>query len=97
MQYLKPETEASPDTEPEVLAKMPAEWPEQGAISVAKLTMRYRPEMPLVLKGLSFEIKGGEKVRASAAVKQRQDGISILKPGWERELVPQHRHWRPFG
>lgn len=57
IQYLKPEPEAADETAPEVAAKMHPDWPQAGAISVAKLTMRYRPGMPLVLKGLSFEVR----------------------------------------
>lgn len=33
-----------------------------GAIEVVDLSMRYRPEMPLVLRGVSFKVAGGEKV-----------------------------------
>lgn len=43
-------------------AKPSNRWPDQGAISVRDLEMRYRPDLPLVLRGVSFEIQGGEKV-----------------------------------
>jgi ATP-binding cassette subfamily C (CFTR/MRP) protein 1 len=33
-----------------------------GAISVRDLKLRYRPGLPLVLRGVSFEISPGEKV-----------------------------------
>jgi len=62
VQYLEPDPEAAPDTPPEVAAEMPPNWPDRGAIEVTKLAMRYRPEMPLVLKGVSFVINPGEKV-----------------------------------
>ena len=39
-----------------------AEWPAQGAIEFKDIKMRYRPGLPLVLKGLSLSIRGGEKV-----------------------------------
>ena len=39
----------------------PAGWPTAGAISFEKLEMRYRPGLPLVLKGVSFDVKAGEK------------------------------------
>eukprot|EP00475_Leptophrys_vorax_P018991 TRINITY_DN25961_c0_g2_i3.p1 TRINITY_DN25961_c0_g2~~TRINITY_DN25961_c0_g2_i3.p1 ORF type:complete len:1046 (+),score=330.85 TRINITY_DN25961_c0_g2_i3:240-3140(+) len=39
-----------------------AEWPEAGEIEVLNFKMRYRPELDLVLKGLEFKIKAGEKV-----------------------------------
>jgi ATP-binding cassette subfamily C (CFTR/MRP) protein 1 len=62
VQYLKPEPEAAFETDPEVAKTMPADWPSAGAITVSKLTLRYRPGMPLVLKGVSFSIGAGEKV-----------------------------------
>ena len=37
-------------------------WPEQGAITFRNLKMRYRPETPLVLKGLTASIAGGERI-----------------------------------
>lgn len=42
--------------------KPPSEWPSQGAIEFKDLTMRYRPGLPLVLKGLSLSVHGGEKI-----------------------------------
>jgi ABC-type multidrug transport system fused ATPase/permease subunit len=33
-----------------------------GAISVKDLKLRYRPGLPVVLRGVSFEISPGEKV-----------------------------------
>ena len=62
VQYLRPETEAAPDTDPAVAARMPPKWPSEGAISVERVDMRYRDNTPLVLKGVTFEVKGGEKV-----------------------------------
>lgn len=63
-QYLEPEQEARPDTPPEVAATLPAEWPEHGQIVVQDLQLRYRPEMPLVLRGISFTVEASEKVRS---------------------------------
>lgn len=40
----------------------PAQWPAHGAIEFKDITMRYRPGLPLVLKGLSLNISGGEKI-----------------------------------
>ena len=37
------------------------EWPSAGAISFDKLEMRYRPGLPLVLRGVSFDVRAGEK------------------------------------
>ncbi|KAJ0409782.1 hypothetical protein ATCC90586_005349 [Pythium insidiosum] len=40
----------------------PAVWPSQGAIKFDELCLRYRPELPLVLRGVTMDIMGGEKV-----------------------------------
>ncbi|KAG9397960.1 hypothetical protein AC1031_016377 [Aphanomyces cochlioides] len=38
------------------------EWPTQGQIEVDSLSFRYKPDDPLVLKDVSFSIRGGEKI-----------------------------------
>ena len=40
----------------------PDDWPTAGAIELEDVELRYRPELPLVLKGISFKIRPGEKV-----------------------------------
>lgn len=40
----------------------PPEWPSQGYVQFTDVHLRYRPELPLVLHGLTVSIKGGEKV-----------------------------------
>ena len=37
-------------------------WPENGAITLTNLFMRYRKDTPIVLKGLNLSISGGEKI-----------------------------------
>ena len=37
-------------------------WPTQGEIKISNLKIRYRDDLPLVLKGINLEIKPGEKV-----------------------------------
>lgn len=44
------------------LKEVPDSWPAAGAITFDDVHMKYRAELPLVLQGLSFEIKGGERV-----------------------------------
>ena len=41
----------------------PMSWPEKGAIRFSNAELAYREGLPLVLKGVSFEVKAGEKVR----------------------------------
>jgi ATP-binding cassette subfamily C (CFTR/MRP) protein 1 len=38
------------------------EWPASGSITLTGLKMKYRPETPLVLKGLDVKINAGERV-----------------------------------
>ncbi|CAE6467389.1 unnamed protein product [Rhizoctonia solani] len=40
----------------------PARWPSSGDIVVENLTARYSSDGPVVLHGLSFEIKSGERI-----------------------------------
>eukprot|EP00770_Monocercomonoides_exilis_P016346 MONOS_16300.1-p1 / transcript=MONOS_16300.1 / gene=MONOS_16300 / organism=Monocercomonoides_exilis_PA203 / gene_product=Multidrug Resistance Associated Protein (MRP) / transcript_product=Multidrug Resistance Associated Protein (MRP) / location=Mono_scaffold01629:720-2912(-) / protein_length=731 / sequence_SO=supercontig / SO=protein_coding / is_pseudo=false len=37
-------------------------WPSEGEVSFEDVSFRYRPGLPLVLKNVSFRIKGGEKI-----------------------------------
>lgn len=64
VQYLKPDIEGNKDiesgTSPE--AKLPENWPSQGAIRITNMSMRYRPQTPLVIRNLFLDIKPGEKV-----------------------------------
>mmetsp|Transcript_13789 Transcript_13789/g.24496 ORF Transcript_13789/g.24496 Transcript_13789/m.24496 type:complete len:1364 (+) Transcript_13789:343-4434(+) len=41
---------------------MVANWPSNGTIVFENVTMRYRSTLPLVLRGASFTITGGEKI-----------------------------------
>ncbi|QRW05470.1 ABC transporter [Ceratobasidium sp. AG-Ba] len=52
-----------PQEAPEFIEPRPsASWPDYGNISVENLTIRYAPNLPNVLHGLTFEIKAGSKV-----------------------------------
>jgi len=37
-------------------------WPSKGAITLQNLKLQYRPDTPIVLKGLTLAIAGGERV-----------------------------------
>ncbi|KAF9194834.1 hypothetical protein BGZ51_007054 [Haplosporangium sp. Z 767] len=43
-------------------AKPDPSWPAQGQISFQNVSMRYRPELPRVLRDISFEIAAGHKI-----------------------------------
>ncbi|KAK7284652.1 hypothetical protein RJT34_19402 [Clitoria ternatea] len=40
----------------------PSNWPGQGNVDIKNLQVRYRPNTPLVLKGITLSISGGEKI-----------------------------------
>ncbi|KAH9173294.1 putative ATP-binding cassette transporter protein YOR1 [Lactarius sanguifluus] len=42
--------------------KPPAPWPIHGKLEINEAVLRYRPELPLVLKGLSMSVEGREKI-----------------------------------
>ncbi|KAJ5721310.1 uncharacterized protein N7483_009244 [Penicillium malachiteum] len=44
------------------LGQVPTSWPEKGRIEFQDAQMRYRAELPLVLKGLSMDVQGGERI-----------------------------------
>ncbi|XP_077338862.1 ATP-binding cassette sub-family C member 5-like isoform X2 [Lithobates pipiens] len=52
----------SEETCPEPVKSPPKEWPEEGAITFENVEMRYRDNLPLVLKKISFRIKPQEKI-----------------------------------
>jgi ABC-type multidrug transport system fused ATPase/permease subunit len=41
---------------------IPEGWPSAGTLTLNNLQMRYRPETPLVLKGLNVTIPGGQRI-----------------------------------
>ncbi|GMN31752.1 hypothetical protein TIFTF001_003380 [Ficus carica] len=58
-QYMHIPSEAS-----EVIqGNIPAQnWPTLGKVEINNLKVRYRPNAPLVLRGISFTIEGGQKI-----------------------------------
>ncbi|CAH7667979.1 P-loop containing nucleoside triphosphate hydrolase protein [Phakopsora pachyrhizi] len=40
----------------------PFDWPSKGSIRAKNIFMRYRPSLPEAIKGMSFEIQGGERI-----------------------------------
>ena len=41
---------------------MDTKWPNSGEIEFRNVRFRYQPNSPLVLKNISFKIRGGEKI-----------------------------------
>lgn len=44
------------------VGQVPANWPQHGAIKFDQVQLRYRAGLPLVLKGISVDISGGERI-----------------------------------
>ncbi|KDN53139.1 putative YCF1-vacuolar ABC transporter [Tilletiaria anomala UBC 951] len=42
--------------------KPPAGWPSKGDVALEQYSTRYRPELPLVLKGINVAIRAGERI-----------------------------------
>ncbi|WFD44005.1 hypothetical protein MPSI1_002670 [Malassezia psittaci] len=45
-----------PDTKP------PPNWPSEGSVELENVWLKYRSNLPYVLKGLSLQVHGGEKI-----------------------------------
>ena len=46
----------------EIPGTKPAPWPSNGKLEIKEAVLKYRPELPLVLKGLTMSVDGGEKI-----------------------------------
>jgi ATP-binding cassette subfamily C (CFTR/MRP) protein 1 len=53
------------EAEPRQLSDPDPTWPTAGEVTFENVGLQYRPDLPLVLKGLSFNVKAGEKVGQS--------------------------------
>jgi ABC-type multidrug transport system fused ATPase/permease subunit len=42
--------------------KPAASWPSEGKMEIKDGFLKYRPELPLILKGLSMTVTAGEKI-----------------------------------
>ncbi|KAK9663650.1 hypothetical protein RND81_O265100 [Saponaria officinalis] len=53
-----------PSEAPEVIEKSrpPSSWPSVGKVEITDLQIRYRPDTPLVLRGISCTFEGGNKI-----------------------------------
>jgi len=56
--------------------QIPPEWPSQGVVTGTDIELKYR-DGPLVLKGLSFDIQGGEKVGVAGRTGSGKSSLMI--------------------
>lgn len=54
---IEPPHETPADMQPAL-----AEWPQRGGIEFINLTMSYRPDLPSVLRGVTFSVAPGERI-----------------------------------
>ncbi|XP_035829636.1 multidrug resistance-associated protein 1-like, partial [Aplysia californica] len=59
IEYSNTPTEAAWDTEPGLVS---SSWPEDGHVVLENYQTRYRPGLKLVLRGVSCDIRSGEKI-----------------------------------
>ena len=62
--YVGLSREGLPPTRPDP----PLSWPHKGDVKFEDVELAYREGLPLVLRGVSFEVKSGEKVRSVYAI-----------------------------
>lgn len=82
-EYLEVEQEPPyeiPETEP------PASWPERGVISVRDVSLRYAPELPRVIKNVTFDVQANHKI---GIVGRTGAGKSTIITAFFRFLDPE--------
>lgn len=63
VERIKEYSEAKREKPWEIVDKKPRKaWPEHGKVVFQDYSVRYRPGLDLVLKGVTFTVNGGEKV-----------------------------------
>ena len=61
----------------------PPSWPEKGTIAFKNISLAYREDLPLVLKGVSFSVHAGEKVRQIIQFKTLILNCIVDRRRWE--------------
>ena len=69
-------------------------WPSRGAIRLEDVSMRYRPDLPRVLHGLSLDVAAGQKVGIVGRTGAGQSPLKELAAGWVTAGVTEGRHRR---
>ncbi|KAF9124551.1 hypothetical protein BGW39_008121 [Mortierella sp. 14UC] len=54
----EPPTATSPHRQP----PLSSTWPSRGSLEFKNVTLRYRPDLPPVLRGISFSVQAGHKI-----------------------------------
>ncbi|KAJ3151156.1 hypothetical protein HDU86_006146 [Geranomyces michiganensis] len=72
-------------TPPGAMSPPPAGWPATGAVEISNLTLQYAPDLPVVLRNLTLQIKHKEKV---GVVGRTGSGKSTLIQSLFRTIEP---------
>jgi len=59
-------------------------WPSKGQINFVDVELRYRDDLPLILKGLNLSISGGEKVSLHGDAKLKIRSVLLVALELER-------------
>lgn len=55
-------TELAPEGRQSASVDPPTSWPSAGAVKFEDVHLAYRPELPSILRGVSFDIRPKEKI-----------------------------------
>ena len=58
-------------------AKLDAVWPSTGHLTFEKVCVRYRPGLPLALKGLTFTAEAGQRIGICGRTGAGKSTISV--------------------
>eukprot|EP00948_MAST-09A_sp_MAST-9A-sp1_P003381 g3381.t1 len=102
LEYQGPSVPQDPDwykEEDKLLEKV--SWPQNGSLVFTDASLRYRPDLPLAMKKVNLQIKGGEKVGIvgrtvdTCAGTIMLDDVNIRSVGLQKlrkaiSIIPQH-------
>jgi ABC-type multidrug transport system fused ATPase/permease subunit len=77
------------------IPRLTSEWPGKGQIVLRNLKMRYRPETPLVLKGLNVFISAGERVGVVGRTGSGKSSLllsllRLVEPALEKDAIEKY-------
>ena len=83
------------ETEPETGSRPPAAWPTEGRVEVDNLVVAYAPDLPPVLRGLTFDIRGGERIGVVGGTGAGKSSLTLAMFRLLEARSGEHPHRRP--
>lgn len=69
-----------PEAPLEIAETQPSDdWPQKGSLKFENVSARYRENLDLVLKGVSFEVKGGQKVGVCGRTGAGKSSLTMVR------------------